>query len=55
MKAPTEIFNVCNFKRFDNDSFRDDIQKILMDQIRSFWGCEHIVALVEDIFPGYPK
>ena len=38
MKAPHKVLNVRNFKRFDNDSFRDDIQKIPMDQIRSFSG-----------------
>ena len=38
MKAPPKVLNVRNFKRFDNDSFRDDIQKIPMDQIRSFSG-----------------
>ena len=34
MKASPKGLNVRNFKRFDNDSFRDDIQKIPMDQIR---------------------
>ena len=38
MEAPPKVLNVQNFKRFDNDSFRDDIQKIPMDQIRSFSG-----------------
>ena len=38
MKASPKILNVRNFKRFDNDSFRGDIQKIPMDQIRSFSG-----------------
>ena len=49
VKAPPEVLNVQNFKRFDNDSFqnfkrfdndsfRDDIQKIPMNQIRSFSG-----------------
>ena len=38
MKAPSKVLNVRNFKRFDNDSFRDDIQKIPVDQIRSFCG-----------------
>ena len=38
MKAPPKVLNVRNFKRFDNDSFRDDIQTIPMDQTRSFSG-----------------
>ena len=38
MKSPPKVLNIRNFKRFDNDSFRDDIQKIPMDQIRSFSG-----------------
>ena len=38
MKAPPKILNVHNFKRFENDSFRDDIKKIPMDQIRSSSG-----------------
>ena len=38
MKAPPKVLNVRNFKRFDNDNFQDDIQKIPMDQIRSFSG-----------------
>ena len=38
MKAPPKALNVRNFKMFDSDSFRDDIQKIPMDQIRSFSG-----------------
>ena len=38
MKAPPKVLNVRNFKRFDNNSFRDIIQKIPMDQIRSFSG-----------------
>ena len=43
MKAPPKVLNVRNFKRFDNDSFRDDIQKIPMDQIRSFSGDVNIM------------
>ena len=31
IKAPPKVLDVRNFKRFDNDSFRDDIQKIPMD------------------------
>ena len=38
MKAPPKVLSVRNFERFDNDGFRDDIQKIPMDQIRSFSG-----------------
>ena len=38
MKGPPKVLNVRNFKRFDNDSFPDAIQKIPMDQIRSFSG-----------------
>ena len=38
MKEPPKVLNVRNFKRFDNDSFRDDVQKIPMNQIRSFSG-----------------
>ena len=38
IKAPAKVLNVRNFKRFDNDSFRNNIQKIPMDQIRSFSG-----------------